>query len=485
MNDGGCLKLASGFAFDYANLWGEDKVTDRDLAALGDRLASAQAAIERLRATGEVRGHLAKDGTPEPVLFTQLPYIADGRLNSPASLQRLREFGQSLRYKTDCVVSFGIGGSYLGNKVLFDVHGGEFWNHRPPAERAGYPKLFFSGNNIDPHRTAQLVDCLLTEARTKALDGRNGVYRVRLIVISKSGSTIDTISNFLVVYDQLRRHSPPLEVGVTVVTGPAAGNRTPLLRKLAAQEGWETFLVPDGVGGRFSVLTAASIGFDLDAFLAGARSMDQACQTGDIRQNPALLNAALKYLAAERYGRDIEVFMPYGDCLKSLAEWYIQLLAESLGKRTDRAGREVFYGRTPVAAVGTTDMHAQTQQHQDGKHNKVVQFVRVLDWETTMVIPAPFPDVTALSALAGIGLDQALEAARAANAAALTADGRFNATFTLPRLDAFSLGELMFMLMLSVAYEGELADVDAFDQPGVEAYKRQLGPRLKKLVKQL
>ncbi len=206
--------------------------------------------------------------------------------------------------------------------------------------------------------------------------------------------------------------------------------------------------------------------------------MDQACQDGDPQTNPALLNAVLKYLAAANHGRNIEIFMPYADRLKAVAEWYIQLLAESLGKRTDRQGREVFYGRTPVVAVGTTDMHAQTQQHQDGARDKVVQFVRIAAWDDDPVIPDAFPAARELSKISSLRMSQALDTALAANAEALSSDGRYSAVFHLPRLDAFHLGELLYLLALSVAYEGELADIDAFDQPGVEAYKKIMAPKL-------
>jgi glucose-6-phosphate isomerase len=226
------------------------------------------------------------------------------------------------------------------------------------------------------------------------------------------------------------------------------------------------------------LVTAASIGFDIEAFLAGARAMDEACQTGEPMQNPALLNAALKYLAAERYGRDVEVFMPYADNLKSLAEWYLQLLAESLGKRKDRNGQDVFYGRTPVASLGTTDMHSQTQLHQDGKRNKILQFICVKKWQPDPIIPDVFPEVSKLSAISGITMSQALNAACHANAEALSKDGRWSAVVLLPELTPYVLGALLYMLCLSVAYEGELADVDAFDQPGVENYKRILGPSI-------
>ncbi|MDU4961110.1 MAG: glucose-6-phosphate isomerase [Sporomusaceae bacterium] len=477
------LTLTSGFTFDYTNLFGEGKVTTADLQSLTARLGKAHEAVTRMRSSGVVSGHLSKDGAPEPVLFSQLPYVSEGNLNNPASIRRLQQFGQSLRQRVDAVVSFGIGGSYLGNKVLFDIHAGEFWNAKPAAERDGYPELYFSGNNIDPQRTADLIDCLERKAAAK-----QGPYSVVLIVISKSGSTLDTMASFMVVYDALRQAG--FSVEVVAVTDPAGGDQRTLLKKLADEAGWRTFSVPDGIGGRFSIfsevglITAACIGFDIDAFLAGARAMDQACLESDPLHNPAMLNAALKYLAAERYGCDIEIFMPYGDYLKSVAEWYVQLLAESLGKRSDRDGSLVYYGRTPVVAVGTTDMHAQTQQHQDGRRNKVVQFVQVAAWPVDPVIPDAFPSAASLTAVAGLTMRQALDAALAANAQALAADGRFNAAFILPQLSPYHLGELLYLLALSVAYEGELANVDAFDQPGVEAYKKILGPSLSALKQQ-
>lgn len=483
------LTLKSGFTFDYTNLFGDGKVTSADIEGLHDRIAAAHQAVEHMRAAGVVRGHLSKDGEPEKVLFSQLPYIAEGNLNSPSSIKKLKDFSQSLRNRVDTVVSFGIGGSFLGNKVFFDIHCGEFWNAKSPEARDGYPKLYFNGNNIDARRTTEMIDYLVTEAKAKQATGSKEAYKVAFVVISKSGGTLDTMSTFMVVYDALQKQAPLIDIEVVAVTDPAQGAKATLLQKLAQEKGWPTFSVPDGVGGRFSIfsevglVTAACIGLDIEAFLAGARAMDEACRTEDIWNNPALLNSVLKYLAAEKHGRDIEVFMPYADYLKSVAEWYVQLLAESLGKRTNREGKEVYYGRTPIVAVGTTDMHAQTQQHQDGKKDKVVQFVKVANWEKDPVIPDVFPSAPKLSDISGLKLSQALEAARESNADALIADGRFNAAFILPQVNAYHLGELLYLLALSIAYEGELADVDGFDQPGVEAYKRIMGPKLKALKK--
>jgi len=473
------LTLPSGFTFDYTNIYGCDKVRESDMAGLRRKITSAHAAVEEMRRSGLVKGHLSKEGLPEKVLFTQLPYIAEGMLNTPESIARLEDFGDRMRRREDAVIFFGIGGSYLGNRVLFDIQGGEFWNSWTEKQRQGYPRIYFSGNNLDPRRTADLIRQIVNEAEAKA-----GKYRVTLVIISKSGSTVDPVAGFMVLYDALTA-AGGITVSVAAVTGLSDTGPKSLLQQLAEEEGWPLFRIPEGVGGRFSVfsesglITAACMGMNIKAFLAGARSMDEVCRTEDVWQNPALLNAALKYIAYVKYGRHIEVFMPYADYLKSLAEWYVQLLAESLGKRCDRDGQVVHYGRTPVIAVGTTDMHAQTQQHQDGKRDKVVQFIRIRHWEEELVVPERFTGIPYFKNMAGLNMGKALETARRANAEALSSDGRFNATFELPRLDAFHAGELMFMLALSIAYEGELANVNAYDQPGVEAYKRIMGKELK------
>jgi glucose-6-phosphate isomerase len=478
------LKLKSGFEFDYDNLLGEGKVTKADITGLSADLKKAHEAMKVMRETGIVRAHLSKDGTPEKVLFSQLPYIEKGHLNSPESMERLQHLTDDVKDRVDAVVSLGIGGSYLGDKVLFDVHCGEFWNTKTKAERNGFPKIYFSGNNIDPRRTGDLIHCLESSSEVcQSHEKRN--YRVMLLVISKSGGTLDTMSNFMVIYDALQKYQG-IDVEVVAVTDPNAKQPT-ILKKLAIEHGWPQYAVPDGVGGRFSIFCevgltlAACIGFDIKSFLDGAKDMDQACQNEDVWQNPAMLNTALKFIASEKYGRDIEVMMPYGDYLKSVSEWYIQLLAESLGKQFNKEGKEVCYGRTPLVAVGTTDMHSQTQQHQEGKLNKIVQFVRIAAWDHDLKVPNAFPDAKKLADISGVTMGQALEVARQSNADALASNHRFNACFTLPKLTPYHLGELLYMLAMSIAYEGELADVDAFNQPGVESYKRIMGPKLQAL----
>ena len=478
------LKLKSGFTFDYDNLYGEGKVTEADLKSYEEDLKKAHEAMKVMRETGFIRAHLSKDGEPEKVLFSQLPYVEEGHLNSPSSLKHLQELTDHVKDNVDVVVSMGIGGSYLGDKVLFDVQCGAYWNELPKEERNGFPKVYFSGNNIDPRSTGDLIHHLENESKILQYHEKRNL-KVLLLVISKSGGTLDTMSNFMVVYDALQKF-PGIDVEVVAVTDPNMENQT-LLKKLAIEKGWPQYAVPDGVGGRFSIFCevglslAACIGFDIKSFLDGAKDMDKACQNDDIWQNPAMLNAALKFAASEKHGRDIEVMMPYGDYLKSVSEWYIQLLAESLGKQFNKEGKEVCYGSTPLVAVGTTDMPSQPQQHQEGKLNKVVQFVKIENWANDLEIPNVFPEAKKLADISGVTMSEALEVARQSNADALASNKRYNACFSLPELNAYHLGELLYMLAMSVAYEGELADVDAFNQPGVESYKRIMGPKLQAL----
>ena len=433
------LKLKSGFTFDYDNLYGEGKVTEADLKSYEEDLKKAHEAMKVMRETGFIRAHLSKDGEPEKVLFSQLPYVEEGHLNSPSSLKHLQELTDHVKDNVDVVVSMGLG---------------------------------------------DLIHHLENESKILQYHEKRNL-KVLLLVISKSGGTLDTMSNFMVVYDALQKF-PGIDVEVVAVTDPNMENQT-LLKKLAIEKGWPQYAVPDGVGGRFSIFCevglslAACIGFDIKSFLDGAKDMDKACQNDDIWQNPAMLNAALKFAASEKHGRDIEVMMPYGDYLKSVSEWYIQLLAESLGKQFNKEGKEVCYGRTPLVAVGTTDMHSQTQQHQEGKLNKVVQFVKIENWANDLEIPNVFPEAKKLADISGVTMSEALEVARQSNADALASNKRYNACFSLPELNAYHLGELLYMLAMSVAYEGELADVDAFNQPGVESYKRIMGPKLQAL----
>lgn len=474
------IVLKSGFTFDVTKLYNDQAVTPAEVESFKPVYEKAHQTITELHKTGVIAGHLSKDGEPEEVLFPELPYIDERNLNSPERIMAMETLARTTRNRVQAIVFFGIGGSYLGGKVLFDVHCGPYWNLKTTAQRNGYPKAFFSGNNVDPQSLTELVQFVKNDsANTKD-------YTVMAVVISKSGSTIEPMSNYMAFQQAMTDAGITLET-IAVTDPHEEGPKETLLHHLARVSKWPIFHVPDGVGGRFSVfsevglIVGALLGFDIRQFLAGARDMDQACKTDDVTQNPALCNSVLKYLAGANQGRDIEVLMPYADNLKSLSEWYIQLLAESLGKKFDKQGNVVHYGRTPIVAVGTTDMHAQTQEHQEGPQDKVVQFVSVKNWNHDVIVPHLYDQYPKLAAFSGLPLSEILEAARNANATALAGDGRPSANIILPELNAYHLGEVMFMLCLSIAYEGEFANVDAFNQPGVEVYKRYLGKTLQEL----
>jgi glucose-6-phosphate isomerase len=262
-----------------------------------------------------------------------------------------------------------------------------------------------------------------------------------------------------------------LRARVVAITDPEKGS----LRALAQESGWATLPIPSNVGGRFSVLTAVGLlparlaGLDAGALQQGAAAMAARCETPRLRDNPAGLVAALSYLHDRDKGHGIHVMMPYGDRLRAFAAWYVQLWAESLGKRVDRAGNKVELGPTPIPAVGATDQHAQVQLFIEGPRDKLVTFVAVQEPARDLVIPESSGST---SYLGGVSLGQLLDAEREGTTQALASDGRPSMTVTLPRLDASALGELLFLYQAATAFAGELYGIDAFDQPGVELGKR-------------
>lgn len=464
--------LTNGIIFDFTNMFGEGRLDEAKVQrALQTQGKAAFEAVEKIRESGVAKSHLSKDGTPEHVYFLRMPYIKENNPNTPESIIKLKQFSKYLQ-QVDAVVFLGVGGSYLGNKVLMDILGGFHWNAEK-VTRQGQPRIYFSGNNLDPMDSNALLYELHRLSIEECCERK---LRVMLVPISKSGTTLETITAFTYFYDALSREEN-IALECTVVTDLKADPKDAPLLKLADKFGWQRFDIKEGIGGRFCVMTdpglvtMAALGGDIEEFLLGARDMDTYCQSMPLEENPALINALTKFLAYQE-GRTIEAFMPYSMQLKSLSEWYVQLLAESLGKRLDREGNVCHYGRTPIVAVGTTDMHAQTQQHQDGRRNKVVQFLEITYLAEEAVLRNPFQDVEFFKKYDGLDMNKALRLALRANEEALTSDNRHNAKFVLPKLNEYYLGQLMFFLMLSVAYEGELANVDAYDQPGVEVYKR-------------
>jgi glucose-6-phosphate isomerase len=407
--------------------------------AARSRFRAVHAAVHARRATGELG-------------FFDLP-------GDRALLQQTLEFVNGLRRgeHTDVVI-LGIGGSALGPIALRTALRPYAWNGLSDEGRGGWPRLHVL-DNVDPVTIAALLDQLDLTATL-------------FLVVSKSGGTAETMAQYLIVRERLSRSgSQPLTRHLVFVTDPAKG----ALRPIASSEHLPALDIPPAVGGRFSVLSpvgvlpAALVGIDVQALLAGAADMVSRCESDDPSRNPAAAFALLQWLADTTRGKHMHVLMPYSDPLRDIAPWFVQLWAESLGKkRTDGA----HVGPTPIAALGATDQHAQVQLFMEGPANKTVTFIAVRERGTDVTIPTLHRDVADLAYLGGHSLGELIAIEQRATAGALAVRGRPNMTITLDRVDAPSIGALLMMLEIATAYAGELYEINAFDQPGVELGKR-------------
>jgi len=219
------------------------------------------------------------------------------------------------------------------------------------------------------------------------------------------------------------------------------------------------------------LVSSALVGIDVQGLLVGAAAMDERCRNESFYENPAALHAAIQYLLHTEKEKPMSVTFSYSHRLRDMSDWYAQLLAESLGKKKDRSGKDVFRGPTPIRAVGVTDQHSQVQLYVEGPFDKWFTLLAVEQPDHAVAIPAAYPDLEGVAYLGGRTLKELFHAERDGTRIALTEAGRPNATITLETVDAHSIGQLIMMLELSVALMGEHYDVDAFDQPGVEAGK--------------
>ncbi len=427
--------------YDFNNLMtervGEHGVTDPELKALGPKLIAAVDAIEKA-ALG----------------FRKLPY--DTRLADEVAV-----LAGKIRDRCENFVVVGIGGSALGNLALHSALNHPEYNllSRPP--RRG-PRLFVP-DNIDPDRIAALLE---------VIDLDKTIFNV----ITKSGSTAETMSEFLIFRDALVKKLGPERQAdqIVIITDPQRGE----LREIVKHFGYASLPVPADVGGRFSVLSpvgllsAAVTGVDIHKLLRGAEEMDALCRKSKkLWENPALTGAALHYLMDKAKGKNIQVMMPYSHALRDVAEWFRQLWAESLGKRIDRAGKRVHTGQTPEKALGVTDQHSVMQLYIEGPFDKVVTFLTVDEFRATVPIPPAFPDFGAMKCLGGHTLNELMSAEQRATELALTQSGKPNCAIRLPRVDEETVGALLYLLEMQTAYAGELYNINAFDQPGVELGK--------------
>ncbi|MEZ4257295.1 MAG: glucose-6-phosphate isomerase [Polyangiales bacterium] len=396
----------------------------------------------------------------EAALDAVLAKVTDGTLgfwDAPADAalgKAIADFAARVPAEVEDVLVLGIGGSSLGTRAIMNALAGPpELTYARPGRRIHLP------DNSDPWVLAELLR-LLAPGKTLAL------------AVSKSGGTVETAAQVLVVREWLEKGlGAKWTERFAVVTDPNVGP----LREMARAHDLAAFDVPSNIGGRFSVLTAVGLlpaamaGLDVAGVLRGAASMAEQCRSRQLASNPAGVLAVVSTLQHRLHGRNIHVLMPYADSLRSLTAWFVQLWAESLGKRTDRAGRTVEVGPTPVPAIGATDQHAQMQLFMEGPRDKILTFIDVK--ERPVDLPIPKAD-GAFGYLGGHTLLGVLDAELRGTRLALARDGRPSMTVEIERVDAEHLGALFFLFEAATAIAGELYDINAFDQPGVEAGKR-------------
>jgi glucose-6-phosphate isomerase len=303
-------------------------------------------------------------------------------------------------------------------------------------------------DNVDPELIGGILDVI-------------NIKNTLFLVISKSGKTAETLSQFLLFFDMVKKKGSPKDQMI-FITDPEKGP----LRDISHEEHFLAFSVPPKVGGRYSVISpvgllpAALLGVDIDAILAGAQAMARRCKN---IENPAYLFALTHFLFLER-NKNIHVMFSYSHALRELTSWWCQIWAESLGKD----GK----GPTPVKAIGVTDQHSQLQLYMDGPRDKVISFLAIKNYRIKINIAASFRKFPDLAYLGGHSFNELIKAEQLATETALTKVGCPNAKFILDKIDAFILGELFYCLELATITCGLFMGINPLDQPGVELGKR-------------
>ena len=436
--------MKQSIRLDYNNMMadyvGKEGFTDEQLAALAPQAAKALEYVEQNAGKGMLG-------------WAKLVYEQD------EIVEDILATAAKVRNEFDAFVVLGIGGSALGPIAVFQALKHLHYNELP-ADKRGGPR-FYVEDNVDPERMNALFD---------VIDPAKTCFNV----ITKSGATSETMSQYLIISKILQdKIGEGWQKHIIATTDAVNGN----LIKLAKKEKFKTFYIPASVGGRFSelcpvgLLPAAILGIDIKQLLQGAKDMQEASKNPDPKANAPLMCALLQFIAMGQ-GKNISVMMPYADSLKYIADWYCQLWGESLGKAVDLDGKKVFAGQTPVKALGVTDQHSQIQLYTEGPFDKVVTLIAVDEFRKEFLIPQGLPDFPDVNFLCGNNMGLLLNNERRATEYALTKAGRLNHTIYLPQVNEYTLGQLLMLFMLETAYCGALLNIDTFNQPGVEEGKK-------------
>lgn len=369
-------------------------------------------------------------------------------------LEEVEEAAASLRQKCDAIVVIGIGGSYLGAKAVISALAHNFTQKPVEGE---HPEIFFAGNNISEDYIAELMD---------VLEGKE----YGLVVISKSGTTTEPAMAFRILKKHLEETAGREEAGKRIIAITDAHKGA--LRTLAGREGYRSFIIPDDIGGRYSVLTPVGLvpialaGYDIRTLVRGAADMeDLTCPARTFHENPAAQYAAARHLLYKA-GKKIEILANYQPKLHFFAEWWKQLFGESEGKD----GKGLY----PASVDFTTDLHSLGQYIQEGERILFETVLSVEKPERKVVIPEDADDLDKLNYLAGKRYDEVNKMAELGTLLAHVDGSVPNIKITIGKLDEYHLGQMIYFFEKACAISGYLLGVNPFNQPGVEAYKRNM-----------
>lgn len=371
--------------------------------------------------------------------------------HAKAQVESIQEAAEAIRANSDALVVIGIGGSYLGARAAIEALGDSFHNLR-----GGNTKVFFAGHNLSSTYHSDLLDLL------KDMD-----FSVN--VISKSGTTTEPAIAFRIFKDLLEQKYGKEGAQKRIYATTDAGEGA--LRMLAEQEGYATYVIPDDIGGRYSVLTPVGLlpmavaGIDIAELLGGACQARAELNDPDITKNPCYQYAALRNILL-RKGRLVELLVAYKPGLQTFGEWWKQLFGESEGKD----GKGIF----PASAIFSTDLHSLGQYIQDGANILFETVLKVAAPRRELLIPSQQEDLDQLNYLAGKSMDYVNTCAFQGTLQAHTQGQVPNIILNLPDLSAHTLGYLFFFMEKACALSGYLLGVNPFDQPGVEAYKEYM-----------
>lgn len=415
-------------------------VADKDLKALAPQIKTITRQFADDRKAGKLR-------------YRDLPFDDDV---TDAIHRQVEHF----RDRCDVLVVLGIGGSALGATALQHALNPYTYNLLSDRTRPG-PQVFVV-DNVDPDQVKSLLDLVAAKAKKTIVN-----------VVSKSGETVETAAQFFLFRDLLQsKLGKKYAENVIATTDPTDG----ALRQLAKQEGYRTLDVPQGVAGRFAILSAVGLfsaaltGIDVDAIMAGAREMDKRVKEPDLFANPAALIAAIHYLLLQK-GKTNSVFMPYSTSLHSFGDWYGQLVAESLGKRDGIKKKDVYTGITPIKALGVTDQHSQIQLYREGPNDKLITMIEVERFGSKLAIPAGLKSIPNLAFTAGSNLQTLINSEKLATEHALLDSGRPTMSLLLPQISPETVGQLIYLYETAVSYLAALLEIDAYNTPAVDLGK--------------